>query len=68
MLEQKIAEAIELMNLSKGQLISKQNCRAKTSPKKQHKIARISALPLRAEILAIFRSFFGRSFGFINSF
>ena len=40
----------------------------KLLPKNERKIARISALWVRAEILAIFRSFFGRSFIFINSF
>ena len=40
----------------------------KLLPKNERKIARISALWVRAEILAIFHSFFGRSFIFINSF
>ena len=35
----------------------------KLLPKNERKIARIFALRGRAEILAIFRSFFGRSFG-----
>ena len=37
-------------------------------PKNERKIARISALTHRAEILAIFCSFFGRNFIFTNSF
>ena len=40
----------------KGQLISKQNCPALTSPKKRTK-------PTQDTILSAFRSFFGRSFG-----
>ena len=47
----------------KGQLISEWNFKIKLLPKNERKIARISALRGRAEILAIFRSFFGRSFG-----
>ena len=35
-------------------------------PKNERNIARISALTFRAEILAIFRSFFGRNSDFIN--
>ena len=37
-------------------------------PKNERNIARISALTFRAEILAIFRSFFGRNDDFINLF
>ena len=37
-------------------------------PKNERNIARISALTFRAEILAIFRSFFGKNDGFIKVF
>ena len=37
-------------------------------PKNERNIARISALTFRAEILAIFCSFFGRNDDFINLF
>ena len=37
-------------------------------PKNERNIARISALNVRAEILAIFRSFFGKNDDFIISF
>ena len=37
-------------------------------PKNKQNIARISALTFRAEILAIFRSFFGKNDDFINLF
>ena len=54
--------------LTKGQYISKQITEVLVSPKNERNIARIPALNLRAEILAIFRLFCGRNNDFINLF
>ena len=56
---------VSLLKVSKSQ-----NTFMKPSffPKNERNIARISALNVRAEILAIFRSFFGKNDGFKKVF
>ena len=67
--QQKTSEYI-LILVPRLKVSKSQNKFMKSSflPKNKRNIARISALNVRAEILAIFRSFFGRNDDFINLF
>ena len=59
---------VEQMNFIKVSKSQDKFMKSSFLPKNERNIARISALTFRAEILAIFCSFFGRNDDFINSF